>query len=111
MLARNVTDFATEVTVSWDTEEAEADMEHGHESSISVSVNSEVIPEETEITIENTVDSNVSVETAAISFPHSHEISGRKKITVHNGLAVGDKVILIRQQEGQKYFVLDRVGG
>jgi hypothetical protein len=29
-------------------------------------------------------------------------------ITVHNGLAVGDKVILIRQQGGQKFIVTDR---
>lgn len=30
-------------------------------------------------------------------------------ITIHNGLVVGDKVILIRQQGGQKFVVLDRV--
>lgn len=31
-------------------------------------------------------------------------------ITIYNGLVVGDKVILIRQQGGQKFVVLDRVG-
>ena len=31
-------------------------------------------------------------------------------ITIHNGLVVGDKVILIRQQGGQKFVVLDRIG-
>lgn len=33
-----------------------------------------------------------------------------KEITIHNALEVGDEVILIRQQEGQKYIVIDRIG-
>ncbi|WP_455506572.1 DUF2577 domain-containing protein [Gemmiger formicilis] len=41
---------------------------------------------------------------------HNHPIKGRKKITVHNGLVVGDEVILFRQQGGQKYIVVDRIG-
>lgn len=40
---------------------------------------------------------------------HSHKITGKKKITVHNDLAVGDDVILVRQQGGQKFIVLDRI--
>lgn len=40
---------------------------------------------------------------------HSHSIKGKKKITVHNGLAVGDEVILLRQQGGQKFVVWDRL--
>ena len=38
---------------------------------------------------------------------HKHEYKGRKKITVHNGLKVGEGVLLIRQQGGQKFIVLD----
>lgn len=30
--------------------------------------------------------------------------------TVYNGLVAGDEVILIRQQGGQKFIVLDRIG-
>ncbi|MBR1372873.1 DUF2577 domain-containing protein, partial [bacterium] len=41
---------------------------------------------------------------------HSHALVGRKHIIVHNRLLTGDKVILIRQQGGQKYIVIDRVG-
>lgn len=41
---------------------------------------------------------------------HDHSIQGRKKITVHNRLVVGDEVILVRQQGGQKYVVWDRIG-
>lgn len=41
---------------------------------------------------------------------HNHSVTGKKEITVHNGLVVGDSVILIRQQEGQKFIVWDRIG-
>lgn len=40
---------------------------------------------------------------------HSHSVSGQKDITIHNGLAVGDEVILLKQKGGQKYLVLDRM--
>lgn len=40
---------------------------------------------------------------------HLHAIKGRKKIIIHNGLVVGDKVVLLQQKGGQKYIVLDRV--
>jgi len=33
----------------------------------------------------------------------------RKKVMVHLGLAVGEKVLLFRCQGGQQYIVLDRV--
>lgn len=36
--------------------------------------------------------------------------AGKMEVTVHNGLAAGDGVILARQQEGQKFIILDRVG-
>lgn len=42
---------------------------------------------------------------------HDHDIViSKSKITVHNGLVVGDEVILLRQQGGQKYIVVDRIG-
>lgn len=74
ILTRNVTDFITEISVSWSTENKGGG---SGESSFAL---------------------------------HDHSISGRKKITVHNGLVVGDDVILLRQQNGQKYIVVDRIG-
>ena len=74
ILTRNVTDFTTEVTVDWTTEDKGGGSGYA------------------------------SYET------HKHPIKGRKKITVHNGLVVGDEVVLIRQQGGQKYIVVDRIG-
>ncbi len=58
----------------------------------------------TEYTFEMTVEH--FTEKAA---EHLHEYKGRKKFTVHNGLQVGENVVLIRQQGGQKYLVVDRV--
>lgn len=40
---------------------------------------------------------------------HNHSISGTKSITIHNALKVGDKVLLLRQQGGQAYIVLDKI--
>ena len=39
---------------------------------------------------------------------HRHKYQGRKKWRVHNALEVGEKVILLRCDGGQKYVVLDR---
>lgn len=46
--------------------------------------------------------------TAPVTPSHTHAV-GRIRVTVHNGLVVGDEVILLRQQGGQKYVVIDRV--
>ena len=34
-----------------------------------------------------------------------------KNITINNGLKINNHVLLVRMQEGQKYIVLDRIGG
>ena len=40
---------------------------------------------------------------------HLHNIAGRKKIRVYNGLHKGEKVVMLRMRGGQKYLVLDRL--
>ena len=40
---------------------------------------------------------------------HKHSITGQHPITIHNSLQEGDLVLLIRQQGGQKFIVIDRV--
>lgn len=32
-------------------------------------------------------------------------------VTIHNALTIGEEVILLRMQGGQKYIVIDRIGG
>lgn len=52
---------------------------------------------------------NHTTENTTCSVSHNHKYSGRKKILMHYGLQVGEKVILIRVQGGQKYIVVDRL--
>lgn len=40
---------------------------------------------------------------------HNHDYTGRKKIIVHNGLSVGESVILVQQAGGQEFIVLSRL--
>lgn len=40
---------------------------------------------------------------------HNHAYSGKKEFTIHNGLIIGDEVVMIQMQGGQKYIVLDRM--
>lgn len=47
--------------------------------------------------------------TVPVDPSHRHAV-GQIEITVHNGLVVGDEVILIRRQGGQEYVVVDRIG-
>ena len=54
---------------------------------------------------------SINLATGQSDLAHTHGIAGRKKVTVHDGLVVGDKVILARRQEGQRFIVLDRIGG
>lgn len=64
VLTRNVTDYAVDVSVDWETEDANE---------------------------------------------HSHKVVGDKKITIHNGLKIDDKVVLLKKKGGQKYLILDKV--
>lgn len=40
---------------------------------------------------------------------HTHDITGKKTMLVHDALKVGDKVALIRKTGGQSYYILDRI--
>lgn len=40
---------------------------------------------------------------------HKHKITGDKKVTVLNALKAEDTVIMIRQQGGQQFLVIDRL--
>lgn len=60
---------------------------------------------------EYTTMATVQWETEQNEQPHKHSIEGTKQMIIHNALEKGEGVILIRQQEGQKYIVIDRIGG
>lgn len=65
---------------------------------------------ETEVTVQwqTTATSGGSGEAAFAS--HAHTVEGRKKITVHNALKVGEKVHVLSFAHGKQHFVLGRVG-
>ena len=91
ILARSVTDYSMMVTVDWLTESS-LDI-HSH-------------------TVTGTWGGDaIELTSDAENLAHIHKMTGKKKIIIHNGLVAGDEVILLRQQEGQKYIVLDRIGG
>ena len=48
---------------------------------------------------------------AAAYEAHKHAYVGKKTFKVHNALKAGEKVLLIRVQQGKKFVVIDRVKG
>ena len=63
--------------------------------------------------VEMTVDHTTEYASGGSSYDsfasHAHGYSGKKKFTIHNGLIIGDEVILLQVQGGQKYIVLEKV--
>lgn len=98
ILSRNVTDFTTMVTVDCVSESSIS--AHSHNLGIISELGGD--PEHIH---------SVSGKTGIKDLAHTHNITGKKKITIHNALGVGEKVIILRQQEGQKFIVWDRIGG
>ena len=63
----------------------------------------------TDHTVDVTVDWKTETKGEGSTDSHTHPISGTKKMTIHNGLKIGDEVILIKKKGGQKYLVFDRM--
>ena len=61
-----------------------------------------------DITVNHTTENKSGGRGDAQFESHNHAYSCRKRITVHNGLAVGESVILIQQSGGQEFLVLSR---
>ena len=61
-----------------------------------------------DITVNHTTENKSGGSGDAQFESHNHAYSGRKRITVHNSLAVGESVILIQQSGGQEFLVLSR---
>ena len=79
-------------------------------------VNSLYIPEhltdrEIEIEIEEWETENKSGGTGESAFAsHSHNIEGKKKLTVKGALKTGDTVYILSLNRGRQYYILDRKG-
>lgn len=89
ILTNAVKDHTVDITVSWSTvEDAYLTPDHTHENG------------NNGMPTGNPIDWDTT---------HKHDIKGRKKITIHNGLTKGENVLLLRTQGGQNYVVIDRV--
>lgn len=89
ILTNAVKDHSVDISVSWSTVEdnyLKANHTHGNGNNGSPTTN-----------------------TTDFDTKHKHDIKGRKKIVIHNGLTLGEKVLLLRTQGGQNYVVIDRV--
>ena len=69
-------------------------------SSRMILLTSNVIDKEIDVEIEDETEETNS---------HMHKYKGQKKYKVLEGLKVGEKVLLLRVQGGQKYIVWDRL--
>ena len=90
ILTRNVTDYTVSVSMNWNTGSA-------------LSTHNHYI---------NGTDSDgdsINLSSQDANLEHQHVIQGENRMTIHNALKVGEKVILLRKKGGQKYLVLDRV--
>ena len=112
VLTRNVTEYKVDMTVNHTTDTV--DLQHNH----SFNGNADVYSGNTDTggtnephkhSYSHTHSFSGNTENSSANLNHSHKYSGRKIFVVHNGLSVGESVVLIKQKGGQKYLVLDRV--
>lgn len=96
LLARNVTDYETEVSVDAVTEGTLG--RHTHD--LNIQIEEALEPQHTHQAV---------AKAEQVDLKHSHRLKGRMKVTVHNRLKLGDKVILLQNKGGGKYLVVDRI--
>lgn len=112
VLTKNVMDYTVKVTMDWSTEDKKLKADHNHTVDVNsnISVSSDISPNDDNQKITNNVTGEVSVvvQKEAIDLTHNHNINGTKSITIHNALKSGEKVILIQQQGGNSFVVLDK---
>lgn len=86
-------------------------------SPLQISIDQKIILEDSKLlltnavkdhTVEMTVD-HLTENTIVGNSSHNHAYKGKKQFTIHNGLVVGEKVLLLRMQGGQKFVVWDRL--
>ena len=104
VLSRNVTNHKVSVSVSVSTDSKTISFDFSHAHSIDLTT-------DTKEDHSHTVKGDTSKTELKGSKSHSHTIDDTFDITVNNGLKKNEHVILGRIQGGQKYIVLDRIGG
>ncbi|MEG2050884.1 MAG: DUF2577 domain-containing protein [Oscillospiraceae bacterium] len=105
VLTRNVTDFQVSMTMNHETDDSLADVDLSHDHTLTGNTGTGGSDNHTHSLTANTGVGGTN------TLNHKHRYAGKKTFTMHNGLVVGDEVILARMQGGQKFIVLDRVVG
>ena len=112
VLTKNVKDYTVDVSLDWETENKTLNANHNHTLSGNLSITStaqvDPNPDNIAVSINNEVNNSLTVEQKNINLSHNHSISGTKQITIHNGLKLNDNVILLQQQGGNNFVVLDK---
>ena len=112
VLTKNVKDYTVDVSLDWETENKTLNANHNHTLSGNLSITSTAQvnpnPDNIAVSINNEVNNSLTVEQKNINLSHNHSISGTKQITIHNGLKLNDNVILLQQQGGNNFVVLDK---
>lgn len=114
ILCRNVTDFKLDMTVTHETEDYEINIDTSHNhgeanfNEQTAHIHKDSLEGLTDIVKIETTHSHNNAG-SIFNITHNHNYKGKKTFLVHNRLAVGDEVILLRQQGGQKYIVIDRI--
>ena len=101
VVPKHLTNFTVDVTVNWDTDSSGS---HSHSYSGNTDKTSGGSEEASFASHSHSYGGTTESEGE-----HSHGISGKKTMTIHNALKIGDKVALLRKQGGQSYFILDRI--
>lgn len=67
-----------------------------------------ILPEKVLVLTDAVRDHEVEITLAGLTDSRGGSVSGTSVITIHNALQLGESVILIRMQGGQKYMITGR---
>ena len=96
IVPKSLTDYEVNIEIDTATESTSTNTKHTHQVNYIDS------------TINGSSNKTATSEIGEFDNTHSHAVKGTKTITIYNALKKGDKVILIRQQGGQKFLILDK---
>ena len=117
IIPQHLTDHEIEIYIDWETEEEEYthshDLKHthtlAHVHEYTDESTSGTTTKETEKNKITETSTNTESTTTSDTYGHNHKIEGKKTMTVYAGLKTSEKVVLIRNQGGQKYLVVGRI--
>lgn len=67
-----------------------------------------ILPEKVLVLTDAVKDHDVEITLTGLTDSRGDSVSGTSVITIHNALQIGESVILLRMQGGQKYMIIGR---